>query len=594
MPKRGQITMFVIAGLLLLLMFGTAVSDAAVKSYVNTCIDKQVKDGINYFGLGEFSQAQIADYLNRNLAECADFSVFRNQGIGVSTKPVSSKVSIYDRAVQVKVNFPIVLQDSGTRYAFDEFDYSLSRVAPVGEKASLSAATGRAVAITGAAVASDDIVKVSTDKDAELKVPKGTTYAGSGELKLEDRKFESNSNEIVVGNVAYSIKDVSFDPFALLTIRYEENDVPKGYSPEFLSLARLDEKNDIWVSVESSVDSKTQKVTGKVKDPGFYAVLLNCKPANQVMQVVFTDWLYREQVHSTDKTLVNPNWDEAAAKPNIFALDKHVQLKLSEGKGWNDANARKQIGTTNGKAIIKDWDKDDQSENDANCPDCDADQGNCKPICKETAIKQYDGRGWDTKRNKDQYLSKNSDGIKDGTVSVCDTKECYCDPQDGCKKCPNKCVKIELATPNNYGYESVDLVGGKGSFDYKLAEKGNSCVFQKDAIKIDFRPVERGGICNDECKAKLNSEEVNVDDTPIKKAVLKSGANKLELDIINKNDAASYARGHIDIITGTGAYKKCEVGKELTSNCICGTTNVNVLEDRKKEEGDYGEWEITV
>ncbi len=614
MPKRGQITIFIIAGLLLLLMFGflivslqgkeplrpsQSVSDAAVKSYVNTCIDKQVKDGINYFGLGEFSQAQISDYINHNLADCADFAVFMKQGIGVSTKPVSSKVSIYDRAVQVKVKFPIVLQDSGARYSFEEFDYSLSRVATVGEKASLSAVTGDAVAVTGAAVASDDIVKVSTDKDAELKVPKGTTYAGSGELKLEDRKFESNSNEIVVGNVAYSIKDVSFDPFAMLTVKYEENDVPKGYNHEFLSLARLDEKNDIWVSVESSVDKTTKKVTGKVKDHGFYAVLLNCKPTNQVMQVIFTDWLYREQVYSTDKaaTIINPPWDESSKQPNIFALDKHVQLKLSGGTGWNDANARKQNGTPNGKVIIKDWDKDDDNIDRATCIDGCKDPDTCVQKCQDMAIAKYEGKGWKPKLSSSEYLSKNKDGIKDGSGPKCNTVCCGDDPDDPCGvRCAVDCNEgsLVLATPNNYGYESVDLVGGKGAFDYKLAEKGNSCVSPENAIKIDFRPVESGGICNDECKAKLNSEDVNVDDKPIKKAALKSGTNKLELDIINKKDAASYARGHIDIITGTGAYKKCEVGKELTANCICGTTNVNVLEDKKKEEGDYGEWEITV
>ena len=614
MVKRGQITIFIIAGLLLLLMFGflfvslqqkggvqesqlsmDATTEAAVRSYVNTCIDKQVKEGITYFGLGEFSGSQIADYLNMNLADCADFAIFRQQGISVKTKPVQSKVSISERAVEAKVTFSIVLQTKESRQTFEKFDYSLSRVAQIGEGSSI-----RSAGITGAAVASDDIIKVSTDKGAELKVPKGTTYAGSGELKIEDRKFEANSNEIAVGNKGYSIKEVSFDPFAELTIKYEENDVPKGYNIDTLVIARYDEKNDIWVSVASTVDKTKKAVTGKIKDPGFFAIVVNCKPTNQVSQIIFTDWLYRGQVYSTDKTatIIKPPWDEASKQPTIFALQEHMQLKLSGGTGWNDANARKQTGTPKGKATIKDWDGDDQKKDEGVAPGCDQDCDNCKKLCWDETNKQYDAKGWSTKRSKEQYLNMNTDGIKDGTVPECSVKVCGCDENgENCHKCPDTCKPetVKLATPNNYGYDSVDLVGGTGApFDYKLQAKGNTCVAPEDTIKIDLRTVESGGICNDECKAKLNSEDVNADDKPIKKVTLKSGTNKLEVDVINKKDAASYARGHIDLVTGTGAYKKCEVGKELTANCLCGTTNVNVLEDRKKDEGDYGEYEITV
>ncbi|MBI3033604.1 hypothetical protein HYY72_00395, partial [Candidatus Woesearchaeota archaeon] len=564
--------------------------DAAVRSYVNSCIDREVKDSIELFGVDPAASSQYDYYLNKNLASCADFSIFRSRGIEVKTSQVSSKVLISDRAIEAKVSYPIELHAGDSKSSFGDFEYTLNKVTPIGEISNR---------ITGAAItASSDIEKVSTDGMASIRIPRGTSVEGNGEFKIEDRNFESRTNEVVAGNTLYSIKGVKFTPYAELTIKYSENFLPKNYNPDMLAIARYNDINDIWVAVRyGSVDKTKSAVSGRISEPGYYAIVINCKPSSSPIQINYTGWIYREQAYSSDRTLLNPNWNEADGK--IYALKEHKQIKLSGGAGWNDNNARAQTGTPKGQAYLKDWDNDDQSENLAACTDCDRKQEDCKPICQAEAKKRHKndfGRD-DTGTG---YLFINKDGIKDGTTSKCSIQDCEpysCgttqNPQTCYHKCPKDCIEVALATPNNYGYDSADAAGGRASIGYKLQGSGNSCVAPENAIKVDLRPVEAGGICNDECKAKLNKKDVNADDKPIPAADLNGSTNTFEIEIINKRDAASYARGRIDLMAGTGSYEKCETGKELTSNCICGTTNVNVLQETKRDEGDYGEWSIT-
>ncbi len=631
MLKRGQITIFIIAALIILFLFGfvlvnmqkqkpispaaNALFEDAVNSYVGSCIDQKVKEGTTYFGMGPFSAAQISDYLNNNLADCADFAVIEKEHIQVETGKVSSKVKISDSAVEAKVQYPIVLHMSDSRLTFEQFDYSLSRIADIGEKPAFKA-TGAATAGAGQ-VAPEDIVRVSTDGRAEFTIFRGATYSGTGQFKVEERNFKAKTNEIVVGNKVYNIDRVTFGgmpnnaPPAKMKIKYEDNDVPKNYDADLLSIAYFDETNDIWVSIESTTDKTRKEVTTvKVFFPATFAIVVSCKPsASSVPQVNYTGWIYREQVYSSDGKLLNPAWTESG---KIFATKDHLKLKLSGGAGWNDVDARKQSGKPKGKATIKDWDVDDKDENNAVCDGgCTRDEEKCKGICQDRAKEDYTKNEWKGITPSD-YLSINKDGIKDGTVSKCSKKDCYpypCgtvqNPGAMCQNsCPDKCTEISLATPNNYGYDAVADAGGSDTIKYIMRDSGNSCVAPENTMKIDLRasdkPFDTGGFCNDECKAKLNGVSVNVDDKPIPKTIvsskpiLASKDNKLEVEAVNKKDAASYARGHIDLITGTGAYKRCDVGAELKTNCVCGITNVNILEDVKKAEGDYGEWDIVV
>ncbi len=605
MHKRGQITLYIIVGLTIILAIGLMAFfgskdreppvnsgeinlDSPVKGYVETCLEKETLQGITYFGLGVFSASQIEDYLNHNFDQCIQYDQISSQGFEVTRGQVISHVEITDRAVNVVMQYPLLVSGKGQKQEYKEFKYTLSRVAPLGER----------MALSGFVTKIDrDKELSSTNKKATLKVPSGTTVEGDGELKIEERNFDSKTNQVSVGNVLYTINGVKFSPYAELTIKYEDADVPKGYNVDMLAVARYNKEKDIWNSVASTTDKNLKSVTGKIILDGQYGIVWGCKTTNSVSQVNYTDWLYREQVYSGDKTLINPNF--ATKETGIAALPfltiesrpkRHEQLAWSGAAGTRDKSARPQIGTPKAKPVIKDWDEDDKTENEAACPQCTKDQAACKPLCQAEAIKQYRDEVW-VVDGSEPYLSKRTDGIKDGTTPECDTKDCYCPDKGPCEKCPKSCKPetVKLATPNNYGYENVGDVGGSGKFEYRMLTDGNSCVGPEDYLKIDFKTI-----CNDQCTGKLNDKDVNVDNRPIKDALLAGGQNNLTLTIINTADAASYARGYFDLLTGTGSYKKCDLNSELKTNCMCGTSNVNLLEDKKEEKGDYGEWELKV
>ncbi len=684
MGKRGQISTFLIAGLLALFILGGAVFyarstnpgqittsssaglDSVLNSYVQSCMDQQVKQGIIQFGLGPASASQIQYYMDNHLKPCIDLSIFERQGVKVQAGTPKANVEITDRAVIARAKYPITLIAEDRILEFEIFDYALPRVTPLGA-ARLNTPAGRVVA-------EDDVVKEWTNGGATLEIKQGTDLKGEGELKLEDRKADSgNKNEVVVGNIIYSIKGIEFDKPAELTISYMAADIPKGYNEEFLAIARYDKERDVWESVEKSTtlyittlksaDSPQTEipkgsVTGEITQAGDYAIVLMCKPTSQVPQIEFTDWLYREQVYSTDSTLigrVGSDWQVIGAQPAqeqpaaatpgssdetagdtgptgsviqsppadqpglgpdygqpvqpanqptgaIAALpfgvirerpNRHENLVWSGGSGDADKAARKQTGTPKGKPSIGDWDEDDKIMDETTCDGCEGNAG-CNTLCRGKAKEEYRANVW-VVEGTEQYKRMSNDGIKDGSGPSCKTECCGGDESNPCpKKCPVECNPIQLATPNNYGYNSVADAGGKGEYEYKLRPEGNSCVNVKDTLKIDLRSPPEGA-CDDECKGKLNGKDVNVDYTPIPDSDLKAPSNKLEVEVINTKQAASYARGYFELITGTGNYPRCAIKTELKENCLCGTTNVNILEDHEDaDKEDYGEWEIKV
>ncbi len=603
MTKRGQVAMFIIAGFAIALVIGLAFSSlsrvplrgnslidsSAVHIYVDSCVENQLKEGVSLFGLSAISEARIADYIDQNLDLCAKKTAL-NKGIEVEFGKVNSNVDISDRAVKVNVDYPILFKTSDSNFRFNSFDYVFTRVSSIGESSFAGLTTAASVAVK-------EVVK-ATATDAEILLPSGSIISGNGELKVEDRNLDGMSNGVVVGNVAFRLTGVSFSPYAQLSLPYKDIFLPKGVSADSLVVARYDPTSDVWVSVESSVKKEPGKgfVVGNIKGEGLYAIVAGCKQGSE-NQLVYTGWIYREQLYSSDRSLVSTPW--SGSNP-FFASESHKLLKLSGGTGWNDNGARLQSGTPNGKASIKDWDSDDVTQNNVNCNGC-VDVDNCKLKCQDIAKKKYKDKGWKDTVGK-EYLEINNDGIKDGLVPECTTRNCGACLQLGADgsctryaQCADSCTdSIQLATPNNYGYDSIASVGGNGAYSFKLQPKGNSCIAWENAFKFDFRSIGTGGLCNDECKAKLNGIDINVDNLPVKSVQVNARENKLDVDVINKENAASFARGRIELVSGTGLYDGCEIGKEIKSNCICGFSNVNVIEDVKKDEGDYGEWALTV
>jgi len=167
MVKRGQVTVFVIIGILILLVIGillyfqfglkevfeeskVAVEAQPVKEIIDDCVEKVSLSGLEligqqggYIDIGvkdslkldtvnsvywvdesgivvpelKNMEKELEDYVEDNLEECADFS---NLDIKVNSGNVDVDVAMSNK-VSVKVTWPITVTKDASSYSFDKF-----------------------------------------------------------------------------------------------------------------------------------------------------------------------------------------------------------------------------------------------------------------------------------------------------------------------------------------------------------------------------------------------------------------------------------------------------------------------------------------
>jgi len=107
-------------------------------------------------------------------------------------------------------------------------------------------------------MSSKDYTLVSTDLGAELRIPKGTKVSADRiEVYLKEQCPDDPS---VLGKVTYkySPEVIRFEPNAILTVRYDEEELSRHSQELALKLAFLD--GNYWKPVNSSADSDKNKV----------------------------------------------------------------------------------------------------------------------------------------------------------------------------------------------------------------------------------------------------------------------------------------------------------------------------------------------
>ncbi|MBI4116407.1 hypothetical protein HY449_01545 [Candidatus Pacearchaeota archaeon] len=170
--KSGQITIFII--FLLVLVFGTVIyffinsgvqnKNAVQKTtdpiyiYTQECVENALFDSAKFFGLQqgyyivpktslETSLYRIAYYYLRGeslipenqffeeefskiandqiLKQCADFSIFKEQGYAIKPGSPTIKTKIYSDNLKINVNYPISVSANKSSYEVSAFDYEI-------------------------------------------------------------------------------------------------------------------------------------------------------------------------------------------------------------------------------------------------------------------------------------------------------------------------------------------------------------------------------------------------------------------------------------------------------------------------------------
>ncbi len=177
MEKRGQISLFVLFGLILLVAFGfisylnslQTVPEKEKKkaielpnyalplnNYIQGCVQQTAEDAVQLIGLqgGYFKPAhyldnffyitsylyyngesymlskdemekEISSYLMQNIGKCANLSVFREQGYEIDASEPSAETILTNSSVAVNIYYPVSIGYLGSRIKISDFTASI-------------------------------------------------------------------------------------------------------------------------------------------------------------------------------------------------------------------------------------------------------------------------------------------------------------------------------------------------------------------------------------------------------------------------------------------------------------------------------------
>ncbi|MBU0757688.1 MAG: hypothetical protein KKF44_06465 [Nanoarchaeota archaeon] len=148
MKKRGQITLFIIAGVALVLVFSlyqcnkekeakeyvSAKEDVSnlglqkesLLNFVNTCLKKNLKEAIDIHGISPSKETAIGSYIVANIDDCVDRDLLSSGGIDILEPEGGAKtaaVHISNDAISVVLQWKLEISKKGTSLLVEEFSY---------------------------------------------------------------------------------------------------------------------------------------------------------------------------------------------------------------------------------------------------------------------------------------------------------------------------------------------------------------------------------------------------------------------------------------------------------------------------------------
>ncbi|MFH2021614.1 MAG: thrombospondin type 3 repeat-containing protein [archaeon] len=266
MGKNAQITLYVIAGLVFLIIAGFFFSGILsngeiisapggtlrfsrdmIEKKIDDCLHDIIVDKIDESGL--CSEKPFEDAINSELFSCINVSNLRKDGvlIAMKSKPQALDVIIRIEDIYVSLDYPIYLKKDDKVVEFENRDYQFLRTRNLDLNLDSSGKTR------------DELFLLSPDLDLELKIPRSTKVIGANRISLYLKEI-CPDDPSVLGKIKYEFRPekITFDPNAILTIRYEDKDVSQLSREESFKLAYLEK--DHWELLESTADTDRNKI----------------------------------------------------------------------------------------------------------------------------------------------------------------------------------------------------------------------------------------------------------------------------------------------------------------------------------------------
>lgn len=312
MKRKGQITLFLIFGLIILFSFWllsgiksepksqTQLDTNPIKLYTENCIISVLEKGINKVGFAYSSQ--LEDYIDSNLDRCINnFDVF--QGTIIDAGSISSKIMLSEnkKNLMVSVDYPLTIKKYKIASTLDKFyiNYNLETETNLN-------------LLNGITVSKSKLF--SANKLADIEIQSNTQITGTSSdniyLTIRDVRLSGVSLSNVIGFLSYNLEPnlSSFDSVNL-NINYDDSMLLSNFDENKLVISYW--KDGFWYILPTIIDSEKNIASADLKFFGEHAL---------------TDWnVYQPQ--SKDTIVLN--------EPIDFTKSWVIELEGTMGPNWD-------------------------------------------------------------------------------------------------------------------------------------------------------------------------------------------------------------------------------------------------------------------
>jgi hypothetical protein len=263
MHKRGQITVFIILGIVILISVfilfyvKTVVEKSeieteqqklldfqskvnSVNSFVSSCLDKILLSSVDVVGLNE---SRVSGYVKSNLSKCINFTIFEKQGLNISTESIQADTVISNYSMSVNVGYPITIRKESQTSQLNKFNSKMSLISHINLHTDQDGFVTQSVSVPNG--------------DAALTIPEGTRAMDQNNNPLTSISMRIlGTTYPIIGFFKYDFKPdgAAFEPPIILTTDYKDSDLPEGFHEQELEVKYFDEEADEWISLPSNID----------------------------------------------------------------------------------------------------------------------------------------------------------------------------------------------------------------------------------------------------------------------------------------------------------------------------------------------------
>ncbi len=279
--KKSQTTLFFLFGIvLIIILFGILLTNlkkeesflqnqnkriinlkdtrADFSKYIDFCIKDSAEQSIQDTGIRQETIEQYKTLVISRIETCTNdfFLQLKNQNYEITEGEINIGVEYNPETVIVDINYPITVEYQGGKVNFQDFNYVFDR------EESVKIPNG---------IADKEIILTSSNKKAQLIIPKGTKITDKDgnpietvAIKVEDLHFDGLENKYVLGQLVYNNlpNGLIFSQPVDFSIEFRKEDIPSEYTENNIMIAYWNNETGIWFAVDTEI--KDNKAIAKI------------------------------------------------------------------------------------------------------------------------------------------------------------------------------------------------------------------------------------------------------------------------------------------------------------------------------------------